>query len=252
MLFRSGGSRSNESSFDSERLAVPLVECGISPMCESAEARPLSPQLEQEVVRCLGDDLSNKLVHLVRGDTIDEAFGKFRNILEEGRLRGGDGFIKGGYKCVCFTETPISKLGYVLANHASMRYRPMGIMVDKSYVFARGGRPAIYQPESDFERLPEDLRYRHVRFEPDRREGAIDFTWEREWRLRSDELPLHPDTTTVILPQRRWRDVLVERHFDRVHRLVAQYGAEAAREIVPYPWHVIVLEDLGIPIPDGL
>lgn len=198
------------------------------------------------------DDLSNKLVHLVRGDTTEEAFRKFQNILAEGQLRGGDGFIRGAYRCVCFTETPISKLGYVLANRAAMRYRPIGIMVDKEYVFARGGRPVIYQPDNDFERLPEDLRYRHVRFELGQGDDAIDFTWEREWRLCTDQLPLDPKTTTVILPQRRWRDVLVEDHFERIHRLVAEHGADAARAVVPYPWHVIVLEDLGVPIPDEL
>jgi hypothetical protein len=33
-------------------------------------------------------------------------------IAAEGRLRGGSGFIKGGYRCVCFTETPISEISY--------------------------------------------------------------------------------------------------------------------------------------------
>lgn len=198
------------------------------------------------------DDLSRKLVHLIRGESIEEAFQKFQSILEEGRLRGGNGHIKGGYNCVCFTETPISKLGYVLANHAAMRYKPLGVMVDKAYVFARGGRPVIYQPEGDFERLSDDLRYRHVRFELGSEQGDIDFTWEREWRIHTDELPLVPDETTVILPQRRWRDGLVDVHFDGVHRQLAEHGLDAARSVVPYPWHVIVLEDLGVPIPDGL
>lgn len=198
------------------------------------------------------DDLSSKLVHLIRGDSIDEAFGKFMSILAERRLRAGNGYIKGGYNCVCFTETPISKLGYVLANHAAMRYMPLGVMVDKRYVFSRGGRPAIYQPDNDFESLPVGLRYRHVRFELGGKEGDIDFTWEREWRIRTEELPLLPSETTVILPQRRWRDALIEDHFNGIHRGLAEHGLDAALEVVPYPWQIIVLEDLGIPIPDGL
>jgi hypothetical protein len=125
-------------------------------------------------------------------------------------------------------------------------------MVDKAYVFARGGRPVIYQPDADFERLPPDLRYRHVRFELGTDQGDIDFTWEREWRICAEELPLLPNETTVILPQRRWRDALIDHHFEGMHRLLAEHGVAAAREVVPYPWHVIVLEDLGVPIPDGL
>ncbi|QWP75900.1 hypothetical protein J5226_20175 [Lysobacter sp. K5869] len=200
------------------------------------------------------DDLSDKLVHLVRGDTVGDAFKKFQSIIREGRLRGGNGYIKGGYKCVCFTDTPISKLGYVLANPdpKKMRYRPIGIMVDKKYVFEAGGRPVIYQPDIDFEKLPDALRYRHVRFELDRPEGAVDFTWEREWRLRADELTLPRDSTTVVLPNRDWRDILVEDHITRIQDEVRQLGSDAALAIEAYPWHIIVLEDLGIPIPDGL
>ena len=200
------------------------------------------------------DDLSNKLIHLIRGDTVEDAFGKFQSILNEGKLRGGTGYIKGNYRCVCFTETPISKLGYVLANPdvANMRYRPMGIMLDKKWVFEQGGRPVIYQPTSDYEKLPEELRYRHVCLELDRPGTPVDLTWEREWRLHKDELPLPIESTTVILPARYWRDVLVEAHMDEIQGQVQVLGKNATLAVTPYPWHIIVLEDLGIPIPDGL
>lgn len=200
------------------------------------------------------DDLSNKLIHLIRGETVDEAFGKFQSILNEGKLRGGTGYIKGGYRCICFTETPISKLGYVLANPdvANMRYRPMGIMLDKKWVFEQGGRPVIYQPTSDYEKLPEELRYRHVCLELDRPGTPVDLTWEREWRLHKDELPLPIESTTVILPARYWRDVLVESHIRDIQGQVLVLGKDAALDVTPYPWHIIVLEDLGVPIPDDL
>ena len=200
------------------------------------------------------DDLSNKLIHLIRGDTIDEAFNKLYNIMREVTLRGGTGYIKGGYRCVCFTETPISKLGYVLANPdvENLRYKPIGIMLDKKWVFEQGGRPVIYQPTSDFEKLPEDFRYKHVCLELDRPGTPVDLTWEREWRLHKNELPLPIESTTVILPKRAWRDVLVEIHMREVQGECKVLGKKAALAVTPYPWHVIVLEDLGIPIPDGL
>ena len=184
---------------------------------------------------------------------MDEAFYKFENILREGKLRGGTGYIKGGYRCICFTETPISKLGYVLANPdvATMRYRPIGVMVDKKWVFEKGGRPVIYQPSSDFEKLPEELRYRHVCLELNREGSPVDLTWEREWRLPADELPLPSESTTVILPMRHWRDVLVDNHTRDIQRQVQALGKDAAIAVAPYPWHVIVLDDLGIHAAQG-
>jgi hypothetical protein len=200
------------------------------------------------------DDLSNKLIHLIRGDTIDHAFEKFHNILKERLLRGGTGYIKGGYTCVCFTETPIAKLAYVFANPdlKEMRYRPFGIMLDKHYTFDRGARPVIYQPDADFSKLDEELRYRHVRFELTNPSYPIDLTWEREWRIKTDILPLPVDTTTVIVPNRYWRDVLVEEHANHIQGTVLSLGSDAALAVEPYPWHLVVLEDLGIAIPDGL
>jgi hypothetical protein len=81
-------------------------------------------------------------------------------------------------------------------------------MFDKSWIFDHGGRPVIYQPDSDFTILPEDLRWRHVRFEPTG-EQAIDFTWEREWRIRCQELHFSPAEAVIIVPNDEWADALL-------------------------------------------
>src|SRR5437773_2620660 len=96
-------------------------------------------------------DLSDRLVHLTRGPTEDAASKILATILEDGRLRGGLGCIKGGYRCVCFSEAPIAALGTLLANRSAhnVRYRPYGIMVTKQWLFDQGGRPVIYQPDAD-------------------------------------------------------------------------------------------------------
>ena len=200
------------------------------------------------------DDLSDKLIHLVRGDTVDEAFRKFINILKEGVLRGGDGYIRGSYKCVCFTETPLAKLGHVFASPdlKDMRYRPFGIMVDKNYAFEKGARPVIYQPEDDYTKLDEEIRYRHVRFEPTNPAYPIDLTWEREWRIKTEALPLPAETTTAVVPNRKWRDGLVEHHSDDLQLAVSALGETAAMLVEPYPWNIVVLDDLGMKILDGL
>jgi hypothetical protein len=124
-------------------------------------------------------------------------------IAREGRLIGSNGYIRGGYRCVCFSETPISEIPTVLrlAQHAAEeglrpRYEPYGVAIPKEWLFAQGGRPVIYQPDDEFDLLPEEMKYRHVRYEP----GRVDFTWEREWRIRTDELKIDPEHTLFVLP----------------------------------------------------
>lgn len=125
-------------------------------------------------------------------------------IAVDGFLLGGDGYIKGGHKCVCFMETPISEVASIfhLARETAglkmrPRYEPYGVAVTKDWLFERGGRPVIYQSESEYGSLPEPLRWRHVRYEP---HNGIDFTWEREWRIHTDKLVLTPEQVLFVLP----------------------------------------------------
>lgn len=126
-------------------------------------------------------DISEKVIHFTRGATYDDALTMLLTIVSEGRLLGGAGMIRGGYKCVCFTEAPLPAIAGGFVNPESFsRYSPFGLMFDKSWLYANGGRPVIYQPDTDFNALPEDMRWRHVRYEP-LAVPPIDFTWEREW-----------------------------------------------------------------------
>lgn len=185
------------------------------------------------------DDLSNKLIHLTRGDNADDpqkateqAFERFHSIVTQMKLLGGNGYIKGGYRCVCFTEAPISKLSHILASgpSAGVRYAPFGVMVEKKWLYQKGGRPVIYGPDPDFAKLPEEMKYRHVRFWlGDKYE--IDHTWEREWRIHTDKLILDPSQITLVVPDRAVKKVFTE-----------QISSE---------WHFIVLSDLGVGLPSS-
>lgn len=193
------------------------------------------------------DDLSDKVIHLTRGPSRDAAAKVFFKILNEGKLRGGTGCIKGNWRCVCFTEAPIGKLSTILANpsaHGS-RYEPYGVMVDKTWLFQQGGRPVIYQSDDEYELLPNDLKYRHVRYEPHNR---IDFTWEREWRIQIDELTLDPNAVTLVVPQRDVKDVLIDVHYLNIYNQHNASGTMPDIALSPYPWHFIVLSDLGVSI----
>lgn len=101
-------------------------------------------------------------------------------------------------------------------------------MVDKSWLFKLGGRPAIYGPANDYEKLPPDMQYRHVRFWLSD-EYSVDHTWEREWRHKTDSLAISPKEVTIVVPTRLAKDVL-EENFKGDN------------------WHYIVLSDLGVAI----
>jgi hypothetical protein len=190
-------------------------------------------------------DLSNRLIHLTKGNTLAEASPNFLQIINEGKLIGSTGHIRGGYTCVCFSEAPISVLSQVLSNPAvlGMRYVPLGVMVRKQWLFEQGGRPVIYQADEEFELLPDELKYRHVRYEPHK---GIDHTWEREWRIRTQELILDPLTVTFVVPTREWEERFKQEHADNQQSAAFVFGNDAWLTVEKFPWHFIVLEDLGV------
>ncbi|WP_244070464.1 hypothetical protein [Nitrosomonas sp. PY1] len=148
---------------------------------------------------------------------------RFCRIIDSRRLIGGSGLIRGAYTCVCFTEAPLPSLqqGFVNSRGFS-RYVPFGLMFDKSWVFARGGRPAIYQTDSEFEALPEGIRWRHVRYEPNA-DPPIDFMWEREWRLR-DFLDFDPGSCALVMPDSDWAGQMIAMHNEKQDWNVYEYS----------------------------
>lgn len=188
-------------------------------------------------------DLSEQLIHLTRG-TLAEAETSFRNIVTERQLRGSNKGIRGGHKVVCFSESPVDVLAKMFSGTGhSFRYRPFGIMVSKSWLFAKGARPVIYQPESDYDLLPEQLQYRHVRF--DEPGAEKDFTFEREWRISTESLILNPTECTLIVPSREWDYRLRDEHTERDMRKASGLRFGPFGRISSYDWHVLALGDLG-------
>lgn len=207
------------------------------------------------------EDLSHNLVHLVKGDSPIEALEAIDKILADKALIGSGGDIKGGWQCVCFTETPLAHLAQALSlrDVHNIRYYPAGIMVAKEWLFAKGGRPVIYQPDAEYSLLPEELQYRHVRYELDhaKAERTVDWTWEREWRIRTDRLDFTAEEVTLILPDRRWVDRLIDAHTDRMRgnvsrRALVLHGMGAGHAVERFPWHCVALADLGVPMPDDV
>jgi hypothetical protein len=186
------------------------------------------------------DDLSAKLIHLTKGKTPQAARDNFENIMKTNELIGNNGDVRGGAKCVCFSEAPISKIALVLAQAAEMRYAPLGVIVDKIWIYGLGGRPVIYQSGEEFDLLPDEMKHRHVRYEPNR---GIDYSWEREWRLKIDKLPLNGDKVTYIVPTRAWVNKIVGKWDSWVRMLSMAHMPVLGKSPGPF----IILEDLGVP-----
>jgi len=183
------------------------------------------------------DDISDQVIHFTKpaAETAPDKFLEgalevFDKIVSAKFLLGGNGFIKGSYKCVCFTEAPLGKLPILFANRKNLevRYAPYGFMFGKKWLFAKGARPAIYGEDNDFDILPEKMKFRHVKYHLGD-DYITDHTWEREWRLRADRLDFTPDDVTLVVP----------------HRAIVEYFRE---EYKSDNWHFIALSDLGIPI----
>jgi hypothetical protein len=192
-------------------------------------------------------DISDKLVHFTSGETYDEAFSRIKSIISTGYLIAGNSKIKGGYKCVCFSEAPLVSIkGGLVNENAYSRYSPFGLLFDKKWIFAIGGRPVIYQPDSEYYKLPESIRWRHVRYEPNREE-TIDFTWEREWRIQCEHLKISPSVASIVLPNARWADNLIDEHREKENFEVFQYKmimdediAEQYRE--SFKWNIYLFQ----------
>lgn len=150
-------------------------------------------------------DISRFLVHFTKDSELGSAFDVLRHILRDKTVLGSSRFVRGGRTCVCFSEAPLGALEHGLINSTGFtRYSSYGLQFEKEWIFSLGGRPAIYEPEHEFAQLPETHQWRHVRLELG--SSAVDFTWEREWRLPCTELRFSEHEVTVVLPDDKARD----------------------------------------------
>ncbi len=179
------------------------------------------PEISRDLskrIKLVRRDVSNLLFHFTRtpeennikviiGNGIlhmsASAHSILTKILYEGKLKGASKWTN-GENCICFTEAPIVELNSIfsLVEIASSqeqrpRYEPYGIAVSKKWLFSKGCRPVIYDHPEIFDSLPQGLKYRFVPYNP---EEGIDFTWEREWRIKTDFLQLDHKHTLVVVP----------------------------------------------------
>jgi hypothetical protein len=169
---------------------------------------------EKEWERRLAErsDLSSHVVHLTRhGANNQDALSVLLKILSDRTIEGSDtasGFICGSRKAVCFQDVPLAGVcqnvfyeqKYREANKGcKTRYLAIGLAFPKAYVYAKGGRPVVYDKTTAAKcYLPEDQHWRIVNFDLDDMANIVDWTHEREWRV-PDEFRFEVEQATVLL-----------------------------------------------------
>lgn len=190
------------------------------------------------------NDITDFLIHFTKGDSLEDAFRCLQKIVKERSLLGSGRLIKGHYPCVCFSEAPLASLtnGLVNPNYYS-KYSPFGIMVSKEWLFQLGGRPVIYQTDSEFITLPESQRWKHMRYEP----PNIDFSWEREWRIQCDSLWFDQNVASIVVLDASWAQYLVREHEREQEFETMQYSLifddiVASLYSEPFKWNLLTLK----------
>lgn len=191
-------------------------------------------------------DICASVTHLTRESFNDwkklDPLETLIKILGERKIIGSSaesGFIVGNRKAVCFQETP----PYSICENIDFeniigrkKYTPYGLMLPKSYVYKKGGRPVIYDNKDEAKfYLNQSEWWRIVNFDLTNSNNIIDWTHEREWRFPGD-FDFDIEQVTVLVPNageykrfyalwneyQRWSDVAQE--VDSVLNLGAFYG----------------------------
>jgi hypothetical protein len=143
------------------------------------------------------------LTHFTRAARTSSAMDSLVSILTSQVVRGGHRMVRGGQPAVCMFDIELPALRTVLIRENRRRYEPFGIAVDRRYAFKMGARPVIYLRWREArEAIEPREHWRVVSIEIDRI-PAVDWTYEREWRLQGD-LPLQPKLCVALLES--WRD----------------------------------------------
>lgn len=154
-------------------------------------------------------DITTRLTHLTRGNGEKEAFDVLNQILEEKVLRASSaGYIIGNEKVVCFQDIPMVGIAENIIcenqlrkekGYTTIRYNPFGIRVNKQHAFRRGAREVIYGKKEEMKSVVKESEWwRIVTHNMDIPSETIDWTHEREWRIKGDYLFEYSEIEVIV------------------------------------------------------
>lgn len=165
----------------------------------------MKPQRNSDRLAAVG-----MLTHFTRASHPGSAVDNLVGILKAGVVRASSRMIRTKRPVVCFFDAPFEHPARVFDRRSRRRYEPFGVAVSKEYAFQMGARPVIYLPwQEAAAMLPSEELWRVVSLEIDR-EPAVDWTFEREWRMAGD-LALAAGETVVLVENWRDADEIYER-----------------------------------------
>ncbi len=176
-------------------------------------------------------DLTTTLTHLTKGTSTMDPLSVLLKILKEQKLIGStnSGFIQGNDRAVCFQDAPLSGVSQNVFHEEKLirdnkinhiRYQAFGLVFPKIYAFNKGARPVIYeQKHLAKEKFPDEL-WRVVSYDLSNGQSIIDWTHEREWRIKGDfEFDLR--AVSVILPNEEVYRAFIKRADSYVLDIIA-------------------------------
>jgi hypothetical protein len=161
-------------------------------------------------------DLSSYVFHMTKPSGELSSIDVLLKILKERNLIGSNsnGFIGGRNKAVCFQDVPAYGLSqnvfHEQKNRASLgdkiRYKAIGVAFPKKYIYFKGGRPVIYErKEVARGLLPENEWWRIVDFDLGNPDNIVDWTHEREWRVKGDMTFKLSEVTVILTMQSTYK-----------------------------------------------
>lgn len=164
-------------------------------------------------------DMSLYLTHLTKGTDEMSSLDVMFKIIKEQRIKGSDGsgFVIGDNKAACFQDAPLSGISQNLIHEiryrdqlgSKIRYEPCGISFTKRYVYRKGGRPCIYEDKETAKNILQPSEWwRIVNYNLSDSRNIVDWTHEREWRVKGDFSFDLKHATILVSHTEQYRDFI--------------------------------------------
>ncbi|MEK3707415.1 DUF2971 domain-containing protein [Paenibacillus sp. FSL R7-0198] len=139
-------------------------------------------------------------------------------ILNEMCIKGSTkGYIVGETPVVCFQDTPLYGISQNIYHESvyrdelgsKVRYSPTGLSFNKLDIYRCGGRPCIYEQKDVAKKfLPPEEWWRIVNFNLNSNDNIVDWTHEREWRIKGDLVFPYYSATIILSHNDEYREFI--------------------------------------------
>lgn len=155
-------------------------------------------------------DFSCDLTHLTKSNGNNNSLDVLIKILKDKKLVGGSGYVCGDTPVVCFQDIPLNSLSENILYEQTLqkknpeqlhRYDAFGLRFSKTFIYRQGGRPVIYEDTEIAKKfLPKEEYWRIVKLDLSNDDNVIDWTHEREWRVK-ESLEFDWSDVEIVLSQ---------------------------------------------------